>query len=179
MKKTCCYCSDPFHADPRRFRSLGAGKGRRSHQTACTKPLCQQQRRKETQRRWRIKNPTYDDGRELYLSQWRKKHPGYSTAYRKSHPNYEKWNCRQQHRRDQKKRNLGKQDVIERVQYEKLTRIQCLIDLGKQDVIKISPMRVSEEMRRYLSWSHRLGKQDVIALQKKIAQNRGHEKTNP
>ena len=179
MKKACHYCSEPFIADPRRFRSLGPGKGRRSDQTACSKPACQRQRKKDTQRHWRTQNPTYDDDREIYLRQWRKNNPGSSTNYRKSHREYEERNRQQQRLRDRKKRDLGKQDLIDQVHADKLTRIQRLIDLGKQDVIRTPPVRVSEEIWRYLSWSHRLGKQDVIALQNKILHNRAHEKPAP
>ena len=179
MKKTCQYCPGPFIANPRRFRGRGHGTCRRSNQTACSKPLCQRQRKKETQRRWRTKNPTYDDDRELYLRQWRKDNPGFSTRYRKSHPDYEERNRQQQRLRDRKKRDLGKQDLIDQVHSEKLSRIQCLIDLGKQDVIRTPPGRISEEIRRYLSWLHHLGKQDVIALQKKIVHNCAHEKPAP
>lgn len=176
VKKRCRYCPDIFTPDPRSYRPSLSGKGRRSVQAACPKPDCQAQRHRQADRRWHQNNPAYDDGREAYLRQWRRDHPGHSTDYRKSHPDYEEKNCQRQRERDRKKRNLGKQDAIERVHEEKLARIGRLINLGKQDAIRTPPTRISEEIRRYLRWSFHLGKQDVIVLQEKIAQNRAHEK---
>jgi hypothetical protein len=144
---------------------------------ACAKPECQWRRHRDADQAWHQENPDYDDGRENYLRQWRKDHPGFSTAYRKSHPKYEEQNRQRQRERSRERREFGKQDAIGRVHEEKLARIQRLIDLGKQDAIRTPPLRVSEEIRRYLRWSYRVGKQDVIALQKRIVDNRGHEPT--
>jgi hypothetical protein len=177
VKKRCRYCPELFTPDPRRYRPTPDGKGRRSRQVACSKPECQRRRHRDACRRWHIDNPTYDEGRAAYLLQWRKNHPGYSKAYRKSHPAYKQSNREKQHERDRKRKNLAKQDVMTGFYDGKIRR---LIDLAKRDASQIPPWRVSEEIRRYLARSYHLVNRDVIAIQEKIAQNRGHEEpTSP
>jgi hypothetical protein len=46
-RKRCPFCEELFWPDPRT----------RGRQWACSKPACQKQRRRESQRRWRAKNP--------------------------------------------------------------------------------------------------------------------------
>jgi hypothetical protein len=174
VKKRCRYCSDLFTPDPRSYRPRSDGKGRRSSQEACPKAECRRHRRSDANRQWRVKNPTYDDQRQAQHCQWRANHPGYPKAYRAAHPEYVQRNREQQRRRDRKGKNLVNQDAIHAFYDGKIRR---LIDLVNQDAIRTPATRVSEEIRRYLSRSFRLGKQDVIALQKKITQNRGHEPT--
>lgn len=176
-RKRCHYCPKEFTPDPRSYRVGFDGKSRRSIQIACFQRECQRRRQREADGRWHHNNPDYDDGREDYLRGWRQDHPGHSTTYRHRHPAYEKQNRQRQRLRDRKKRDLGKQEAIHRSHEEKLARIRRFIDLGKQDAIKVPSTRISEEIRRYLMWTYRLGKQDVIALQEKIKQNRGHEPT--
>lgn len=176
VKKRCRYCPELFTPDPRRYRPAPDGKGRRSWQVACSKPECQRQRHRDACRRWHIDNPAYDDERAAYLRQWRKEHPGYSKAYRKSHPDYKESNREKQRERDRKVKNLAKRDVIHGFYDGKIRR---LIDLAKRDASRTPPLRVSEEIRRYLAWSYHLAKRDVMALQGKIAQNRAHEKPTP
>lgn len=48
-KKRCCVCRKAFRPDSR----VGA------RQRACRRESCQRQRRRETQARWRARNPTY------------------------------------------------------------------------------------------------------------------------
>ena len=183
LKKRCRYCPELFTPDPRRYRPRSDGKGqrsshrrwRRSSQVACAKPECQRQRHRDADRHWHRKNPTYDDERAAYLHQWRTDHAGYWKEYRAGQPDYVQRNREKQRRRDHQRKNLAKQDVIDRLHAEKWMRMERLIDLAKQDVIKTPPLRVSVETVRYLRWSYSLAKQDVIALQKKIAHNRGHE----
>lgn len=145
--KRCRYCRDFFTPDPRSYRPLPSGKGRRSNQTACRKPACQGRRHREADRRWRRDNPTYDDRREAAHRQWRKAHPDYSRHYRAAHPDYVQRNRQQQRRRDARRKDLANQDAIHAFYDGKIRR---LIDLAKQD---------------------------AIALQKKIQHNQGHEPT--
>ena len=176
VKKRCRYCPELFTPDPRRYRPTPDGKGRRSQQVACSKPECQRQRHRAACRRWHIDNPTYDDQREAEHHQRRKKHPAYMKNYRASHPDYVQSNCEKQRERDAKRKNLVTRDVMHRF-YD--GKIRCLIDLVKRDASRTPPLRVSEEIRRYLAWSYHLVTRDVIALQGKIAQNRAHEKPTP
>ena len=96
--------------------------------------------------------------------------------YRAAHPDYVKSNREKQRERDRKGKNLANQDAMHAF-YD--GKIRGLINLANQDSIRIPPTRVSEEIRRYLKWSNGLANQDSIVLQGKIAQNRGHETTNP
>jgi hypothetical protein len=54
-RRRCTVCGDLFRADPR----VG------SRQRACSRPECQQERRKETQGKWRECNPDYFVDRRL------------------------------------------------------------------------------------------------------------------
>lgn len=171
-KRRCQYCHTQFFPDVRSWCSTR----KKYRQRVCAERGCQRRRHRESDRRWHEKNPTYDDGREEYVRRWRREHPKNSTVYRKAHPAYEERNRQAQKRRDRRRRNLGKQDSISRIHEGKLARIGRLIDLGKQDAIRTPGTRISEEIRRYLRWSYHLGKQDAMVVQKKIAQNRGHEK---
>jgi hypothetical protein len=56
-KKRCCVCRKSFRPDNRV----------RDRQRACGRESCQRQRRRETQARWRARNPTYQ--RSYRLSQ--------------------------------------------------------------------------------------------------------------
>ena len=172
VKKRCRYCPDLFTPNPRRYRSGPDGKGRRSFQVACAKPECQRQRHGDACRRWHIANPTYDDERVEYLRKWRGDHPDFSKVYRTAHPKYVERNREKQRERDAKRKNLAKRDVIQMFHDGKMRR---LIDLAKRDAIRTPPVRVSEEIRRYLLRSYHLAKRDVIDLQKKIKHNHGHE----
>lgn len=176
VKKRCHYCPELFTPNPRSYRPSPSGKGRRSAQVACSKPECRRRRRRDADRRWHMNNPTYDDAREAEHRQFRKDHPNYSKDYRAAHPDYVNQNREKQRERDAKRKNLANQDAMHRFYDGKIRR---LIDLANRDAIRTPPIRVSEEIRRYLQWSYRLANQDAIALQKKIEHNRGHERTTP
>jgi len=170
--KRCRSCSRPFIPHPRSYRVLPNGEGRRSVQTACGRLVCAKKRRRDTQRRWRLDNPDYFSDRESYLKAWRKNHPGYWRQWRKRQARYVERNRMQQKKRDARRKDLAKQDSIESVHRRKLGR---LFDLAKQDAIRPLSPRFSVEMVRYVAWSYRLAKQNPIALQRRIAHNRGHE----
>lgn len=148
--RTCRFCQAWYLPDPRTHRP----------QKACPRPGCQAQRHRLAQRRWRLKNPTYDDGRHADLQRWRQAHPGYWHAYRHTHPAYVRRNRRLQRARDAKRRHLAKRDAMDALHTEKLTRIRLLGVLAKRDPIGSPPTRQTEELCRYLDWVWRLAKRD-------------------
>jgi hypothetical protein len=173
VKKKCRYCPDLFTPDPRSYRSNPDGKGRRSSQKACPKPQCQRQRHREACENWHAHNPAYDDDRDQERQRRRQKHRAYMRNYRAAYPDYVQDNREKQRERDAKRRNLVNRDAIELFSVGKTRR---LINLVRRDAIRTPPIRVSEEICRQMERANRLVKRDVIALQKRIEQNRGHEK---
>lgn len=54
-KRPCAICKKWFYPHPR----VG------NRQRVCSEPSCQSERQKRNQKRWRMKNPDYDEGRRL------------------------------------------------------------------------------------------------------------------
>lgn len=165
--KRCRYCPDFFKPDPRSYRALPSGKGRRSAQTACPKPSCRKRRHKDACLRWHEDNPTYDDGRAVS-----KRRLGYWPAYRAAHPDKVQRNREHQRERNAKRKKIATRDAISLFSVGKMRR---LIDLATRDAIRTPPIRVSEEICRQMGRANRLATRDAIALQQRIAHNRGHE----
>jgi len=167
--KHCRYCPDVFKPDPRSYRPVPLGKGRRSAQIACPKATCQQARHRDACKRWHGNNITYDDDRPPT-----KRPPGYWKKRRAAHPDKAKQNREKQRERDARRKNLATRDAIELFSVGKVRR---LIDLATRDAIRTPPLRVSEEICRQMARANRLATRDVIDLQIKIQHNRGHEPT--
>lgn len=72
----CRFCCRRFRPNPR------AG----ARQYACSDKSCQRQRKRANQDAWLAANPGYFEGRSAKLRAWREAHPGYSTQYRRTHP---------------------------------------------------------------------------------------------
>ena len=142
-QKRCRYCGQWFAPHPQTYR----------RQKACSNSDCQAQRAREAVRGWHVKNPTYDDGREVYQCQWRKEHPRDWRKYRAEHIEATKRNREQQRRRDQKRRNLAKRNDWNSVHAEKLNRIESLGHLAKRNDSIAGVIRQTEEITRYLDWS--------------------------
>lgn len=68
----CLFCGQFF----RRDRRIGA------RQRSCKRSMCQKQRKKAQEERWRKQNPGYFSGRYAYVKLWREAHPGYRKALR-------------------------------------------------------------------------------------------------
>ena len=143
-EKKCPYCGQRYRPLPQNYR----------RQKACSDPECQAQRNRESVRRWHVKNPTYDDGREAYYKIWRDDHPEYWRNRRARDKRYEKRNREQQRRRDRKRRNLAKRNDKKSLHTEKLKRIRNLGDLAKRNDSRVPITRQTEEICRYLEWSH-------------------------
>lgn len=138
-QKKCRYCGQWYAPHPQTYR----------RQKACSKPECQTQRAREAVRGWHVKNPAYDDEREVYYRQWQKEHPGY---WRKRTATQVKRNRDQQRARDRKKRNLVKRNDWNGVHAEKLMRIRHLGHLVKRNDSRVPVTRQTEEVCRYLDW---------------------------
>lgn len=85
--KRCPYCRKLFKPDPRT----------KHKQRVCSGEECQKKRRKETQKKWRTKNPTYFKDRYPRLKVWLDAHPDYLKDYR--HNNHD---CITAHKKDSK-----------------------------------------------------------------------------
>ncbi len=71
--KICPYCFNQFTPHPK----VG------DRQICCGRDFCKRERKKEADRKWRMKNPDYFKSRySLYLKPWLEKHPGYLKEYR-------------------------------------------------------------------------------------------------
>lgn len=152
-KKRCRYCLEFYIPSLQTYR----------RQKACSKPTCKAQRRRTALRQWRVKNPTYDDQREVDHRRWRREHPGYWRAYRATHPSYENHNRRLQRRRDRKRRFLANRNDWDGVHSEKMARIRVLGDLANRNDSRVLLARQSEEICRYLEWRWLLAKRNEMA----------------
>lgn len=70
--KRCPYCRKLFEPDPRT----------KYKQRVCSGIECQKKRRRETQKKWRDKNPTYFKNRYKHTRKWLDAHPDYLKNYR-------------------------------------------------------------------------------------------------
>ena len=161
-KKRCRYCGCCFRPHPRL----------KSRQICCGAPGCRNKRKKETQKRWHEKNPSYFHNRyESSTQPWLKEHPGYLKAYRTNHPAYVEKNRKKQKKRDQKrkKENLDIQDsiMIQDLSYQRDTH--KLSDLDIQDTIMPYP----ELFLGLMSYLRFLDIQDTIDISLHSIYNRG------
>ena len=83
--KRCPYCRKMFEPDPRT----------KYKQRVCSGVECQKKRRRETQKKWRAKNPTYFKNDYPRLKEWLNAHPDYLKNYR--HNNHD---CIAAHNKD-------------------------------------------------------------------------------
>jgi hypothetical protein len=129
-QKRCAYCHGLFSPYPARYR----------RQRACPKPQCQRQRRRDTNRTYRLKNPYDADYRRDVKKRWRQVHGrAYMRAYREKRPDYVKTNRRHQYRRDGKKQNLVKKDVWTSLRTGNIVRIRVLEESCKERLMRLLP----------------------------------------
>lgn len=95
-KRRCVVCRKTF-----------TPTGRAPRQRFCGHPECQKERRRRSQKKLRRRDADHRENDQRAQQQWAKKHPGYSKAYRQSHPHYTQKNLLQQHERDAKRRGKG------------------------------------------------------------------------
>lgn len=76
--KRCSYCWKLFEPDPRT----------EYEQRVCSGAECQKQRKRDYQKKWCEKNPTYFQGQYPRVKQWLDEHPDYLKNYRRTSINY-------------------------------------------------------------------------------------------
>ena len=77
MLKICNYCRSPFRPHIKV-----------PHQTYCSKPGCQQARRRRWQRQKRLNDDDYRENQYQAQETWLEKTPDYWKNYREKHPEY-------------------------------------------------------------------------------------------
>ncbi len=88
-KKACAACDQPFQP-----------RSQTPHQTFCSAPACQIQRRKQWLRLKLQADPDYRDNQTRAQLAWSQRNPDYWRQYRESHPDYVNRNRAQQRGRD-------------------------------------------------------------------------------
>ena len=79
---------EPKYTDNQQKRCLCCGRYFRAEnqvgkrQKSCKRDVCQKERRKIQQEKWRKANKDYFKGRYEYLKEWRKEHPEYQKQWR-------------------------------------------------------------------------------------------------
>ncbi len=131
-RKTCVYCRKLFDPYPALYR----------RQRACREPTCQRQRRRDTNRTYRLKNPYDADYRREVKKRWQQKNGrAYMREYRKKHEEYAKSNRRQQHRRNRcRSQMIVKKDVWKTLWSGKLMRIRVLESDCKERLMRLLPL---------------------------------------
>ena len=130
-RKRCRYCQELFFPYPGRYRG----------QRACSKAQCRRQRRRDTNRTYRLKNPYDADYRRDVKKRWREAHGRiYMRRYREAHSDYVKVNRRQQHRRNScRSQMIVKKDVWTSLRIGKIVRIRVLESDCKERLMRLLP----------------------------------------
>lgn len=161
-QRKCRKCRELFYPDPRSYFPMkGNPAKRKSAQRYCSKPECKQASRRETNKKYWMKDPELRQRNKLACRSWRKKNKGYWKKRRREDPAYTKRNRELQRRRDHV--DLANTDTITTLRHEKLKRIGVLIDLANTDTIKIPETLISEEILLFLMWRERLANTNAIA----------------
>lgn len=89
--KQCVACSQPFQPRPQV-----------PHQSYCSAPDCQRERRRQWQRLKLQTDPDYQDNQSRAQQAWSQRNPNYWREYREVHPQYVERNRALQHERNAK-----------------------------------------------------------------------------
>lgn len=123
-KKKCRYCRRWYPPTAQNYR----------REKSCARAPCRRERRREALRRWRRKNPLYEESGGVKRRRWvHEKGAAYMRAYRAAHGAYVRRNRLFQKRRDEKRRFLVKRNDWDSVRVEKLLRIRSLRWLVKRN----------------------------------------------
>jgi hypothetical protein len=102
---------------------LGCGEGFRARpqvrdQRYCSKPACQQERRRRWKRNKRHSDEDYRENQAVAQRAWAAGHPGYWRDYRLTHPEYAERNRVLQRERDRRRgtRDLAKRNASEPIE---------------------------------------------------------------
>lgn len=101
-RKRCVSCGTLFRPDPRV----------KARQKTCGRKECQKARKRQQQKAWLKRNPSYFKNCYAKLKFWLEKHPGYLKQYRLDHPEYvEKDRIARRERRLRGKNNEARADM--------------------------------------------------------------------
>lgn len=89
--KQCAACSQPFQPRPQV-----------PHQSYCSAPDCQRERRRQWQRLKLQADPDYQNNQSRAQQAWSQRNPNYWREYREAHPQYVERNRALQHERNAK-----------------------------------------------------------------------------
>lgn len=100
--KQCVACGQPFKPRPQV-----------PHQSYCSAPSCQRDRKRQWQRHKLQTDPDYQDNQARARQAWNQRNPNYSRQYRDSHPEYVERNRNRQRERVALAKNpaVAKMDV--------------------------------------------------------------------
>ena len=131
LRKTCVYCHCLFEPYPARYQ----------RQKACSKPSCQRQRRRDTNRRNHAAHRYDSDYRWGKKKAWRQRYGrDYMRHYRQTHFSYLKRNrCQQRKRNHRKRRMIVKSDLWTSLHSGKLVRIRILESDCKERLMRLLP----------------------------------------
>lgn len=138
-QKTCDACGCPFTPRPQA-----------PHQTYCTHPECQRERRRRWQQQKRQGDSDYRDNDIRNSRTWASENPQYWKQYRDENPDYVGRNRNLQQQRNQKQRSvlIAKEDVSNPVsplpsgRYQ-MARILADGTIGGQTwIVEITPLRM-------------------------------------
>lgn len=104
-------------------------------QEFCSRKECQLARKREWNRKKLVSDPDYKEARKEAQERWKDKNPNYWQEYRVTHPEYIQKNRKQQHLRNQKRRqNLPVDKIVK-------TDESIPINNGLTGRYKITPVR--------------------------------------
>ena len=89
--KRCQYCRKLFEPNPRTAYE----------QRACFETECKKKRKKDAQRKWCEKNPTYFHAQYPRVKEWLDEHPGYLKNYRRNNRDHAGTGKKKEKRRKQ------------------------------------------------------------------------------
>lgn len=127
MGKRCVACGTYFRIRPQV-----------PHQTYCSAPACQRERRQSWQRNKLLSDPDHRDNKSRAQHSWTQKNPDYWRKYRDSHPDYVERNRSMQRERNgaRERGTIAKKDVSA-VEFPPLTGVYRLRLVTPGEVAKI------------------------------------------
>lgn len=123
-RKKCRYCRKLFEPHPQTYRQ----------QKTCSKKACQNRRKRQAIKRWRLQHPFDEENRRKTREHWRQKHKCYWRKWRASHPGYVRKNREKQKERNARRRaKIAKRNAWEQVQREKTAQIRMFREIAKRN----------------------------------------------
>lgn len=119
------------------------------NQRYCSKPSCQQARRRQWLKQKRQTDADYRANQAQAQRRWRERHPEYWRGYRQGHPEYVERNRRQQRQRDQRRRTLSPSAASVDLAKNTAWRPKTDVPSGRYKLIAVNP----EELAKTNAWT--------------------------